>query len=416
MIIHNDFKCNICNKVTRIKYEVASDSCSFHSYVPCKNCKTMLYGEYVQNDQEIKATIEFKNADRVQEKPDYVCTISRDFITSKVKKVQAMDDVVDLPMWMKFKNVLGYQEYLKIFSERVPCLLDVYNNSRHEWSNIMELWFNNELSYLDEQLANLFDLKESISDTERLSYIRKVGTMVFSPLYRDEILNDITKKDRETLSEIYQKRQKRLKDYLKELNNKNELIELERIIYFQLKRTLIYIPNLIPIMSIDYFEESFKEEIFDENFELGIYSFEFDEIKQLYQDLFETHVKLLHFFVGLDNLRLRGDYNSFKSASKYKDLNKYKKESVAFKKINEIDVNSAFCLEEKKYLDNHMRNMIGHCSYEFDAVTQVIKYKNGKNTLVEIAYYCYRLILGLYNDFQVITILHELLLSGQLDK
>lgn len=416
MVITNDFKCKICNKVTRIKYEVSSESSSFHSYVPCRNCKTMFYGEYLQDDEEVKAIIKFKNADKVEEYPDYVCTITRDFITNKVQEVTSQEDLIDLPMWMKFRNMLGHDEYENIFRKRVHFLLELYNNSRHKWSNIMELWFNNELSYLDEQLKNLYNLKGNISDSERLSCIRNFGTDVLTHLHRKEILDYIKQKNLVNLNEILLDKKEKLNDYLKELDKNNELIELEQIIYSQIKRALEYIPNLIPIITIDYFNEESKKEIFNENFHLGIYSFEFDEIKQLYQDLFETHTKLLYFFIGIDNIKLRGDYDSFKSGSRYNTLNRYKAEGIAFKKINEIDENSLYCSELKKYLDNHMRNMIGHCSYKLDPVTQVIKYKNGENTLIEVVYYCYKLILELYKHFQVITQMYELLLSGELDK
>ena len=65
-------------------------------------------------------------------------------------------------------------------------------------------------------------------------------------------------------------------------------------------------------------------------------------------------------------------------------------------------------------MNNHLRNMIGHCSYEINNITQIVKYKNGQKTLVEITYYCYQLILELLNSFCIVTLLHELYLSDTL--
>ena len=88
MVNTNDFECDVCHKVTRIKHEVASDSCRYHVYVPCKNCKTMFYGTYNQCDDNVSVSIHYLNAKKVDNAmPDYVCTITSDFISETVKDV-----------------------------------------------------------------------------------------------------------------------------------------------------------------------------------------------------------------------------------------------------------------------------------------------------------------------------------------
>ena len=120
--------------------------------------------------------------------------------------------------------------------------------------------------------------------------------------------------------------------------------------------------------------------------------------------------RTIYVLVGLDNLSIRKDFNKFDVGCKYTSLKKYIAEDRAFYKIDAIDKNSIFAFNLKKFMNNHLRNMIGHCSYEINNITQIVKYKNGQKTLVEITYYCYQLILELLNSFCIVTLLHELYL------
>ncbi len=201
-----------------------------------------------------------------------------------------------------------------------------------------------------------------------------------------------------------------------ELGKENKFQNLERLLYLQMKRSLEFIPDLIPILSVEYLDDATKRDLFDEQSPLGIYSFDFDEIKKLYQDLYETHAKTLYILVGLDNLNIRNDFNKFDSSCKYRSLKKYIDEDKAFYKINAIDVNSIFASDLKKYMNNHLRNTIGHCSYEINNITQVVKYRNGQKTLIEITYYCYKLMIEAFNSFCIVTLLHELFINGLLSK
>lgn len=416
MVNTNDFECDVCHKVTRIKHEIAANSCQYHIYVPCKNCRTMFYGTYNQNDDNISISINYLNAKRVDNAtPDYLCTITSDFISEKVKDISA-EEVITLPMWMKFKNVLGYERYLELFGKRVPILLGIYSTTRHEWSKIVELWLNGENQYLDKELKEIFEDCQNVNEEKRLSLIRRLAVTVFSALYSNDAYQKRINKIKKLLGGIYNNNPKRLKDFLDELGKENKFQNLERLLYLQMKRSLEFIPDLIPILSVEYLDDATKRDLFDEQSPLGIYSFDFDEIKKLYQDLYETHAKTLYILVGLDNLNIRNDFNKFDSSCKYRSLKKYIDEDKAFYKINAIDVNSIFASDLKKYMNNHLRNTIGHCSYEINNITQVVKYRNGQKTLIEITYYCYKLMIEAFNSFCIVTLLHELFINGLLSK
>lgn len=246
--------------------------------------------------------------------------------------------------------------------------------------------------------------------------IRRLAVTVFSALYSNDDYKKKFDKIKKEFGEICRNNPKRLKDFLDEMSKENRFENLEKLLYLQMKRSLDFIPNLIPILSVEYLDDATKQILFDEQSPLGIYSFDFDEIKKLYQDLYETHAKTIYVLVGLDNLSIRKDFNKFDVGCKYTSLKKYIAEDRAFYKIDAIDKNSIFAFNLKKFMNNHLRNMIGHCSYEINNITQIVKYKNGQKTLVEITYYCYQLILELLNSFCIVTLLHELYLSDSLDK
>ena len=59
-------KCNMCDKITMIKYQVGYDS--FPIIYGCPNCLTEIHGKSIHNDEKLTVSFEFDNATTVTSK------------------------------------------------------------------------------------------------------------------------------------------------------------------------------------------------------------------------------------------------------------------------------------------------------------------------------------------------------------
>lgn len=74
-----------------------------------------------------------------------------------------------------------------------------------------------------------------------------------------------------SLEGIYNNNPKRLKDFLDEMAKESKFENLEKLLYLQMKRSLELIPDIIPILSVEYLDDATKRDLFDEQSPLGIY-------------------------------------------------------------------------------------------------------------------------------------------------
>ncbi|MDU2895243.1 MAG: hypothetical protein E7B53_08845 [Clostridium sp.] len=414
MTVSKLLKCDVCGKVTKVKIEVGHIE-KYSAHIPCKSCGILFHCEYKQDDEKVEMKSDFINATEIfDELADYICTVTGDFISEKVKEINSPEDEIMPPMWMKFRDMLGDEEYSKLFKKRIPILKSVNKEIQYQWARIMDLWINKQKYFFDLQMKYLYDDRSfDTNEQERLSLVRKLTTDVLSEIYFESEYEEYLETIRNNLRKLVRKYPEKFQEFLVDVNDMGLLEQSERILYEQIKRIIGYIPELIPVFSLALVDEKSKDILFNKDFSLGIYTIDFETIKLLYQDLYETNAKVLFIPVCLDNLLNRGDYNAFID-NKFKSLKKYVDEWKTFSKIDAIENNTVFAKRSKECLDNKLRNCIGHCSYEVDNIRQVITYKNGEKTLLNVAYYCYELGLATFENFCVVTLLHEILLSNKL--
>lgn len=407
-------KCDICGKITQVKIEVGYCE-SFPIFIPCKNCGTMFHGKYTKDDDKIIAGANFINAKEiynVTDLPNYICTITGDFISQKISDVNSAKDTITFPMWMDFKDEIGFKNMQKLFGMRLPFIKSISTFEQYEWSRIVDLWFNKKYDLLEKQLIDMFtDNNNYIIKNDKSSYlkgIRKLTTTIFYPLFTSEDYENFMVESGKFLKSISTSKLDNLKKFLKEVNDQGLFLSTERLLYDQLKYFIQYIPNLIPILSLSYLKKEDRDIILDTQFECGIFTTNFESLKFLYQDLFETNVKSLLFPIALNNLYYRGNYDNFKF-NKVNNITAYQKLDSSVKKIEYLENNDIFSSPLFESFNRHLRNSIGHCSYSVDNLKQVISYNKGKNeiSLSKVSYNCYELALGTFKLFFLVTFLHE---------
>lgn len=104
--------------------------------------------------------------------------------------------------------------------------------------------------------------------------------------------------------------------------------------------------------------------------DLYLSTVDYEEIKELYANLFELLSRFSMYMVALENKQLRGDFNTLSDG---KPLSTYCSKTNG-KKSEFIDTSSTLIGYYQRTLDNKIRNGIDHAKTSCDGRTQIISY------------------------------------------
>lgn len=167
-----------------------------------------------------------------------------------------------------------------------------------------------------------------------------------------------------------------------------------------------YIPATM--LSLGGVSDKFDKEAF------GIATTSFEDMKSFYADSYELILDFVDVAVGLNNIVVRGEYNSFPSnrinvrkKNQVETFEEYR-ELVKSKRLNLLIDNEPF--SKAIPLNRNVRNAIAHFNYDFDSSSQKIifsdHHKNRENTvelyLIDLAILC-------YENMTILVYLDELL-------
>ncbi|WP_110842610.1 hypothetical protein [Paenibacillus flagellatus] len=414
-------RCEVCAKVTQVKIEVGYLD-AFPLYVNCGHCGTLFSGRYAKNDEEVTASAVFRNATEIDaseaDTVDYFCDASGELIMRKVAPAQRAADLMVPPVWMAFHRRLGPNGMKALFGRMVELHRTVNGPAAHEWSRVLDLWFNGKHAYLSAQLADVLDgtpLAGPVSAGRYVQAIRKLTRTLFAPLYGSERNGEFVRRVSASLRTLKITREAGLKAYLRRLHEMGLFDSCEKIAYGQLRNGLGRFEQLIPAFTLSELTDAERAALFAPDSAYGMTTLSFEDIKFLYVDLFESVVKVLPVIVGLNNLLHRGSHHAFLNGgatgkkTSVSSLEQYVDLYTAADKMKLIDYGEAFSVAMHGELNNKLRNAIGHYAYRYDSLEQKIVYDNGRKvmSLLQFGYGCYELILTLLDLFDLTMFLHE---------
>lgn len=416
MTLNGYLKCAVCGKVTQVKIEVSYTSVEYPIYIPCKNCDTLFVGTYIQNDDNVMVKTDFINAEKCSydsnNPPQYICIVTRDFISRKVHDITSPMDTITVPTWMKFWSMLGHHNLMEIL---IPKINDCEQNAKiavYEWNCIMALWFNKKHEFLKNQIGYYIDEILLEKDGDYIRGIRHLTGILTSTLFMEEedAYNKFQYNTSKQLADIAQNRDRLFKELIKKFGDLDLYYPIEHIITDRIVQFYEHISDMVPMFFLSSLESKEREALFDENSDFGIFTTSFERLKSLYIDLFEASVQSLIIPIGLYNIKQRGHYNNFYSKGKgIKSIEQFLKLDTAFKKIDYLENNNCFAEGLVNLLNNKLRNSIGHCSYEISNLHQQVIYNRGKSriSLMQVAYESYQMMLYLVKILHIVTLLHE---------
>ena len=114
----------------------------------------------------------------------------------------------------------------------------------------------------------------------------------------------------------------------------------------------------------------------DEKYEKPLVAFrvstdDFQTYKDLYKDISEVLSRQLVLVAGINNILLRGHFNSFKTKKTPKNLDEFADVSFGSKAAY---LDDSWYTIDTDTLDNQLRNSIAHYKTEYDDITQLITY------------------------------------------
>lgn len=397
-------KCSICGSIADVKYQFG-----FSKRHPirfkCK-CGISIQGEYQENKG-----ISFCNANILPEDvmPDYVVHTSGEFLTEKPYIVKDKEDVLRPTTFIRAIQMMDYEK----FREGLSHIINYRDHTHFDVKAINELYQvgNNEL--LEQTIRKAFpDATKFLPLKSDVDFLRAVSMInQFQFLSYDK--NHTTKKVTDLFIKLFKDDTEEVMKYVDFLNGLNRIKEWKQRIASICDQVYEKIDLLIPAISVDYYKEG-KEKLLSG--EMSITTTAFEDIKQLYVDLYELICSLLVILIGLDNLLLRNSYDSMRedidsSLKNIKNLSDVSKMRNKGNIVKLIDFQAPFESLVCNSLDADIRNAIGHFSYESSEIAgsygQVIRFYNVNNheqyfeeSLVQICYDIWQMYkcLGIFNE------------------
>lgn len=401
MVSNYFVKCNICGRVCDLKYQLG-----FLKKHPIRYkcmCGISIRGEYREGNG-----IEFENATMTSDEttPNYVVVSSGEFLTNLPFQVKNIEETFGLSPFINATQMIDYEEYRKTFTS----IHSYRDNRRSIVRAINELYAANNIESLKQTIRTNFDSVGKIfplnNDADILRAVTMINQFQFLGLKNGNNTRTVTNCFI-SICKNYSLESNKLIDFLSELSY---LIECKKQIYNICDQIYEKIDLLFPAVSIDFYRN--KKSCFTGEFAITTTSFE--DIKQLYVDLYELICNLLIIPIGLDNIAERKNYNEVKKVdglniSELKDIPTKMKNKGNIIKL--IDTKGPLGALICTCLNSDIRNSIGHFSYESEEIAdsygQRIRFYDSKNhtksvnvSLVEICYDIWQMYkcLGIFNE------------------
>ncbi|EEM05546.1 hypothetical protein bmyco0003_19670 [Bacillus pseudomycoides] len=370
MIVTNDFQCNVCNSITRIKVQLGWLD-HYPVRIKCGNCDISIFGNVYLDQQNAGFSIKLKNVTPLKNigKPDYLIEVSGELLTEKMRPYTGKIDTFFPPF---FKNGLfSMGENIDNFKQSTIHFL---HKIEHEWPTlrrINELWFNGNHTYLPKEIHKLLNKTEFPADNElellrAIHFLNSIFTNNFAGNYFMEITDHIFKE----LDNTSDKNQL----FLIARHFESYLADYERKLFGIINKFIDKFHMFIPIYGLDFYsEQNHKEEVIKK---LGLTTVDFEDIKDFYIDTFEDIGDILNLMVAYNNLKHRADFKKMKEnvIKDILDIEDYSKMRSKGRKLEFINGEESFDRIFVSKVDNRLRNAIGHRSYTYDVITQKLTY------------------------------------------
>ena len=379
MVIPKVAICPICGKKTYLRIEDGGYLNEYPIRVNCLNCRTLIKGVYIMmpgspyrglhlfnaevEECDVDSTArKIKNADYVAEVcGELPCKNVREFDGNLIYSTPYIDSVNGLETT---ESVLERKERLGYFAKN----MDDWKKTK---STAFQLLDEGSIEYIATALHNkmgeyVYECDNYLKSLHCLQEIvlEETKYLFLSP-EQDEYISLLIKK----LSQIDKGQMHELAVHI---GGVQALIVAYRKAIEVFSDFMIIYPNILPAETFMRYKNKKLDGV-------GIATCSFSDIKTFYQDAYESLLSLMYIPVCLDNIILRGGFQSFDSCfedvfcpkNKTRDLRWYRgiDNGTRINKLNESEYHQKILELPANRL---LRNGIGHNNIKYDGITQMI--------------------------------------------
>ncbi|MGP4076297.1 metal-binding protein [Halobacillus sp. K22] len=366
--MRENLQCEVCGAKTLVRIQVGW--LDMHPIrFNCGRCEILITGNMFQDQLNAVAHTKFENVIKVPDKDDsdFHIEVSGEFLTQKLQSYQFSNTFFPpfftSGMWLMEEN-------MGEFKRKTLRFLSTLNNDWPKYRRVNELWLRGNYQYLykdlNKQIRNKqFPLKNEL---HYLIAIRQTNIRLLSSTLSKNFFEKQIRFIGEEVSNLSKNKNKEFSTLLEYFSN--SIHRNEEKIFESIKQFINIFRFMIPVFGMDFYKNSTDVEL-DEK---GITTVSFEELKQFYVDIYEVITEMLELIVAYNNLKYRGDFQLMKE--KRKDvvrLEDFKKKSKGAK-LEFIDGNEEYDNIVYPYLNNKLRNAIGHNTYKMEIQSQQITY------------------------------------------
>jgi hypothetical protein len=369
-------ECDVCGTITVLRLQIGW--LDWHPIrIPCGNCQIVIYGKAIFDHQNIDFKVEFENAKTTNEKiPSFYLETSGELITSKLQRFYDGIYYKELVPFIRASQEVGLKEYPN-FQEKSLRFLSSIKTAWPKIRRINELWIAEQYDYLESDLEkNKYNWPELPEvPTRKLHLLRTVhlvNRMFLEPLVWQESFSKATQLALDGFGELNQNKPVQMRAFAADFSRKGLLKRYERKLLECMMAFVDKVNFLLPAFSLEFYKDRSRAQALSAT--MGITTVAFTDLKELFIDLFEVAADIARLVVALNNIKHRG---------KFREMNPIRKDIVnledwdAKKKGNRIEYltkGETFDIMLSEPLDNQLRNAIGHSTFQFDGVNQIVVY------------------------------------------
>lgn len=397
---HNYFvKCPVCDTITRMRTPVGyilKIPVRFH----CGGCDTLLTGEFVVDDKKKTAKYVPLNCTEVDPQDcDYFGEASGEMLCNKIVPFHARgDEIYQFPMGRAspvFDFMTSIPEEDRIRFINYACygstLADGWDKNRIKY----DLFLKGKSELLIKNYAKEIEHLRCQPDTE-LGLLQFGYRSLFYDLGGLFKRSDLAKMLKDLNYHFSHMNQDALMLYLTEMRASDRLHTVQEKLFHTMYDFWGVVSNLMPAIGLLFYR---NHDGIDKSVQ-GITTCSFEDIKEFYQNTYESLIDCCDVIVGLDNIENRGDCNAFTTNL---DLSKFRNQSKG-NRVKFLNPSEYFTgVFNLPVASSSLRNAIGHSDYEYDGTKQEIRYKEKTGSsvvltsyLVDVAMECCNMMRSAY--------------------
>lgn len=388
MIIPKIAICPICGKKTYLRIEDGGYLKEYPIRFHCMNCRALIKGVYIMGNVDGRYGLHLYNA--VTEECE---------VDSSARKIRNADYVIDISGELPCKmvryfdgNLISSSPFLEAagqvdMQERIQRL-QLFNYNMDEWrkwrSIAFQLLDEGSIEYISTALHNkmgeyTYQCNHYLKSLHCLQEVvqEETKSLFYQPTQEEVIkllLSELSEIDRQALHEL-----------VVQIGGLQVVISYYKKIIDVFSSFMEIYPNILPAETYLRYKEKVQTDV-------GIATCSFSDIKTFYQDAYESILSLAFIPVCLDNILIRGNYQSFNKLYDY--LFRRKKYAVLdndyyryialdngmkLEKLNDAEPVQCFLnIPANRFL----RNGIGHNNISYDGLTQEITIYDQSNPSV----------------------------------